>query len=148
MEALLVPETAGLKSGLVTVRSVTVHVAVGEGFFDPGNVRTGYELRDHLVHGTPTPGVLEEEATEFAEFTRLWAFDVLRDYLKLAQTIGAETIAAIVGHLEAGPCEEACSWLDEHGGSSIVAEYRSALRPTGDAHDGSPRVAELVANDQ
>lgn len=131
MEALLVPETIGLKSGLVTVRSVAVHVAVGQGFFDPGKVRAGYELRDHLVHGTPTPGVLEKEATEFAEFTRLWAFDVLRDYLKLASVITAEGVAEIVRHLEDGPCEEVCSWLEDHGGASIVNEYRDALRARG-----------------
>jgi hypothetical protein len=129
MEALLVPEKAGLKAGVVTVRSVAVHVAVGEGFFDPGNVTAGYQLRSDLVHGTPTSDVLDKEATEFAEFTRLWAFEIFRDYLKLAQAISAEGIAAIVGHLDSGPCEEVCSWLEENDGSSIVAEYREALRP-------------------
>ena len=128
MEALLVPETTGLKSGLVTVRSVAVHVAVGKGFFDPGKVRAGYELRDHLVHGTPTHRVLEKEATEFAEFTRLWAFDVLCDYLKLASVITAEGVVDVVRHLENGPCEEVCSWLEGYGGAFIVAEYRDALR--------------------
>lgn len=71
----------------------------------------GYELRNDLVHGTPTPDVLDTEATELAEFMRFWAFDIFRDYLKLAQTIGADGIAAIVGYLDAGPCQEVCIWL-------------------------------------
>jgi hypothetical protein len=129
MEAILVPETSGLKAGVVTVRSVAVHVAIGRGFFDPGNVMAGYQLRSDLVHGTPTPDVLDKDATEFAEFTRLWAFDVFRDYLKLAADIGADSVTAIVGHLGRGPCDEVCSWLEEHGGASIIAEYRDVQRP-------------------
>jgi hypothetical protein len=131
MEALLVPETSGLKAGVVTVRSVAVHVAVGNGFFDPGNVMAGYQLRSDLVHGTPTPDVLNKEATEFAEFTRLWAFDVFRDYLKLARDLGAESVTAIVGYLDGGACDEVSSWLEEHGGASIVAEYRG-VQPRAD----------------
>jgi hypothetical protein len=73
MEAILVPERSGLKAGVVTVRSVAVHVAVGNGFFDPGRVMAGYQLRSDLVHGTPTPDALDTEATKFAEFTRRWA---------------------------------------------------------------------------
>ncbi len=127
MEAILVPEKSGLKAGVVTVRSVAVHVAVGEGFFDPGDVMAGYQLRSDLVHGTPTSDVLDREATDFAEFTRLWAFDVFRDYLKLAKTISAGTVTAVAGHLDSGPCNDVCSWLEEYGGSSIVAEYRELL---------------------
>jgi hypothetical protein len=127
MEALLIPEKAGLKAAVVTVRSVAVHIAIGEHFFNPDEVIAGYQLRSDLVHGTPTFDVLDTEATEFAEFTRRWAFDVFRHYLRLAQVIGADEIAAIVGHLDGGPCIEVCSWLEEHGGSSIVAEYREAL---------------------
>jgi hypothetical protein len=126
MEALLVPETSGLKAGVVTVRSVAVHVAVGAGFFDPGDVMAGYQLRSDLIHGAPTTDVLNKEATDFAEFTRLWAFDVLRDYLTLAHTISADTVTAIVSHLDKGSCTEVCSWLEEHGGSSVVAEYRGS----------------------
>jgi hypothetical protein len=148
MEALLVPEKAGLKAGVVTVRSVAVHVAVGERFFDPGNVMAGYQLRSDLVHGTPTSDVLEKEATEFAEFTRLWAFEVFRDYLKLAQAISAEGIAAIVRHLDSGPCEEVCSWLEEHGGSSIVAEYRDALRPRDERGQGWAEVCAACASER
>ena len=99
IEAILVPEKSGLKAAPVTVRSVAVHVAVGAGFFDPGKTVTGYELRSDLVHGTPTSDVLDRDATEFAEFTRSWAFNVLRDYLKLAKTIGAGTVNDIVANL-------------------------------------------------
>jgi hypothetical protein len=123
----LVPERSGLKAGVVTVRSVAVHVAVGNGFFDPGKVMAGYQLRSDLVHRTPTPDVLDKEATEFAEFTRLWAFDVFRDYPSLAIAIGAGTVKEIAAHLDSGPCNDVRSWLDEYSGSSIVAEYTESL---------------------
>jgi hypothetical protein len=58
MEAILVPETsAAPKAGVVTVRSVAVHVAAGEPFFSPAEIMAGYELRSDLVHGTPTADV-------------------------------------------------------------------------------------------
>jgi hypothetical protein len=64
--AVLVPETSSaLKAGVVTVRSVAVHVALEEGFYDPGEIMLGYELRNDLVHGTPTPGVPDKEASDF-----------------------------------------------------------------------------------
>jgi hypothetical protein len=125
MESLLVPERTGLKAGVVTVRSVAVHVAVGSGFFDPADTMNGYDLRSDLIHGTPTPDVSDRRATEFAESRRRWAFEVLDDYLKLAKDIGAVTVKQIVAHLDGGPCDEVCTWLDEQGGSAIVAEYRA-----------------------
>ena len=54
MEALLVPESVGLKAEVVTVRSVAVHVALGRGFFDPGEIMTAYSLRNDLIHGATT----------------------------------------------------------------------------------------------
>ena len=129
MEAILIPEKAGLKAAVVTVRSVAVHIAVGEPFSNPGEVMAGYRLRSDLIHGTPTSDVLDTQATEFAEFTRHWAFDVFRYYLRLAKAIDAGGIAAVIGHLDSGPCEDACSWLEEHGGIAVVEEYRDALRP-------------------
>jgi hypothetical protein len=85
----------------------------------------GYELRSDLVHGTPTSDVLDKEAIEFAESRRLWAFNVFRDYLKLAKAIGAGTVTDIVTRLDGGPCDEVCSWLEDHGGSSVVDEYKN-----------------------
>jgi hypothetical protein len=126
---ILIPEKAGLKAAVVTVRSVAVHIAVGEPFPNPGEVMAGYRLRSDLVHGTPTSDVLDTQATEFAEFTRHWAFDVFRNYLRLANAIDADGITAVIGHLDGGPCEDACAWLEEHGGMTIVAGYRDALRP-------------------
>jgi hypothetical protein len=137
MEAILVPEKAGLKAGVVTVRSIAVHIAVDQPFFDPGEVMAGYQLRSDLVHGTPTPDVLDKEATAFAEFTRRWAFDVFRDYLTLVKDSGAGTVTEIAAHLDRGPCNDVCSWLEEHGGSSIVAEYRESLKPK-DKQSGPP----------
>jgi len=137
MEAILVPERSGLKAGVVTVRSGAVHLAVGQGFFDPGYVVAGYELRNDLVHGSPTPDVLDDEATRLAEFTRMWAFDVLRDYLTLAKHLGAGSVREIAAHLDHGACHDICAWLDEHGGSSIVAEYRDSVTPK-DRQGGSP----------
>jgi hypothetical protein len=63
MEAILIPEKAGLKAAVVTVRSVAVHIAVGEPFSNPGKVMAGYKLRNDLVHGTPTSDVLDTQAT-------------------------------------------------------------------------------------
>jgi hypothetical protein len=47
----------------------------------------------------------------------------------LAKAIDADGITALIGHLDGGPCEDACTWLEEHGGIAVVAEYRDALRP-------------------
>jgi hypothetical protein len=129
MEAILVPETFGLKAGVVTVRSVAVHVAVGEGFYAPQQIMLGYLLRNDLVHGTPTMDIPGKEATDFAESRRGWAFNVFRDYLKLAKDLGAATVKDVVRHLDTDPCDRVCAWLEEHGGSAIVAEYRDALAP-------------------
>jgi hypothetical protein len=130
MEAILVPESSGLKAGIVTVRSVAVHVAIGGGFFHPHKTVAGYELRNDLVHGKPTFDVLDKDAADFADFTRLWGFDVLRDYLKLAKTIDATSVSDIIDHLSNGSCDQVCAWLDEHDGSAIVEEYKSSATPT------------------
>ena len=60
MEALLVPETIGLKAEIVTVRSVAVHAALDHGFFDPGEIMAAYRLRSDLIHGTPTSEILRK----------------------------------------------------------------------------------------
>jgi len=124
MEALLVPESTGLKAEVVTVRSVAVHIALDHHFFDPSEIMTAYRLRSDLVHGTPTSEVLEGDATDAAEFRRLWAFGVLCDYLELADAIDATTVKDITAYLDQGKCNDACEWLKEHGGSAVVAEYR------------------------
>ncbi len=132
MEAILVPEvSSALKAGVVTVRSVAVHVALDDGFFDPGEIMLGYGLRSDLVHGTPTSGVPDKEAADFSESRRRWAFNVFQDYLILAKKIGAASSADIINHLDRGHCGNVCAWLDEHGGSAIVAEYRRSLVPKG-----------------
>ncbi len=124
MEALLVPETIGLKAEVVTVRSVAVHVADGHGFFDPGEIIAAYQLRSDLIHGNPTPEILDKDATDFADFRRLWAFRVLCDYLALAKSIGATKVRDIVPYLDDGKCNDVCVWLEQHGGSAVVAQYR------------------------
>jgi hypothetical protein len=149
MEAILIPERVGLKAGVVTVRSVAVHVALEEMFYDPGQIMLSHSLRSDLVHGTPTMDVPDKEATDFAESRRGWAFNVLRDYLKLAKDIGAATVNDVLGHLDAGPCDRVCAWLEEHGGSAIVAEYRNALapEPCQDRNEdgrGSPRTVKTL----
>ncbi len=123
----LVPETTGLKAEVVTVRSVAVHAALGHGFFDPGEIMTAYLLRSDLVNGTPTPEILEGDAVDFADDRRLWAFRVLSDYLELVQAIGATTIRDIVSYLDKGKCNDVCAWLEDHGGSEMVAEYRKVV---------------------
>lgn len=132
MEAILVPESSSaLKAGVVTVRSVAVQVALEKEFLNPGEIMLGYQLRSDLVHGTPTSGVQDKEATDFAETRRFWAFGVFRDYLRLAKAIEASTVTDIVGYLDSQHCEKVCDWLDEHGGSAIVAEYKHSVRPGG-----------------
>lgn len=130
MEAILVPETSSaLKAGVVTVRSVAVHIALDKEFFSPGEIMQGYVLRSYLVHGTPASGVPDKEATDFAESRRYWAYTVFRDYLKLAKAIEAAEVAEIVGHLDREHCDKVCTWLEERGGSEIVAEYRKSMAP-------------------
>jgi hypothetical protein len=127
MEALLVPESHGLKAEVVTVRSVAVHVALGRGFFDPGEIMAAYRLRNALVHGAPTAELLEKDVSDFADFRRRWAFGVLCDYLDLATSIGCVTVEDLVAHLDTGACRDVCTWLEEHGGGRIVDEYRKVV---------------------
>jgi hypothetical protein len=127
MESLLVPENVGLKAGLVTVRSVAVHVALDHTFFDPGDIVTAYGLRSDLVHGTPRPDVLDEDGTNFAEMRRRWAFEVLRDYLTLVANTELDDIRAVVAYLDTGKCNDVCDWLDQFGAKDIVREYRTAI---------------------
>jgi hypothetical protein len=130
MEAILVPETSSaLKAGVVTVRSVAVHIALDKEFFSPGEVMLGYALRSALVHGTPTSGVPDKEATDFAESRRYWAYTVFRDYLKLAKSIEAAEVADIVSYIDREHCDKVCAWLEERGGSEIVVEYRKSVAP-------------------
>jgi hypothetical protein len=132
MEAILVPETSStLKAGVVTVRSVALHIALDKEFFSPDDIMLGYALRSDLVHGTPTSGVPDKEATEFAESRRYWAYTVFHDYLQLAKATEAVEVADIVGNLDREHCDKACAWLEEHGGSEIVAEYRKSVAPKG-----------------
>ena len=98
----------------------------------------GYQLRNDLVHGTPTPNVLDKEATDFAESKRRWAFDVFRDYLTLAKDIWAGTVPEIAGHLDGGACGDVCTSLEEYGWPGVVAEYRSSLNPKGSGVDQLP----------
>ena len=130
MEALLVPETVGLKAALVTVRSVAVHVALDKGFFDPGDILRAYELRSELVHGSPTWDVFEKDATEFADFRRLWAFHVLRDYIELAHSLNAQSVKEIVGALDGDASNRVCEWLTQQatpGARKLLEEFRTAL---------------------
>jgi hypothetical protein len=127
MESLLVPETAGLKAGVVTVRSVAVHIAVGSGFTDPGAIVNTYRLRNDLVHGTPTPEVRNKTAIRAAEDLRRWAFGVLKIYLHLSKDIDATTAQEIVAYLDRESCDKVCTWLEEYGGSDIAAEYRTSV---------------------
>jgi hypothetical protein len=127
MEALLVPETLELKAEIVTIRSVAVHVALDQGFFDPNEILLAYDLRNDLIHGAPTSDVIVTEALEFAEDRRYWAFRVLRDYLKLAKAIQATTVKDLVTKLDGDACLKVCEWLDDHGGARVVAEYRKVV---------------------
>jgi hypothetical protein len=86
-----------------------------------------YRLRSDLIHGTPTSEILEKDATDFAEFRRLWAYRVLRDYLELVRAIGATGVRDVVSYLDGGKCNDVCTWLEEHGGPDVVAEYRRII---------------------
>jgi hypothetical protein len=78
MEALLVPETVGLKAEVAIVRGVAVHAAVGHPDFDPGQIMGAYTLRSDLIHGHSIPDVLDEDAATFADFRRIWALPIPR----------------------------------------------------------------------
>lgn len=141
VEALLVPETIGLKAETVTVRSVAVHVALEKGFFDPGKILQAYELRNNLIHGAPTVDVINGEALELAEDRRHWAFLVLKDYLKFAKSIEATTVENLTTELDLNACVKVCEWLVEHGGSKVVGEYRKAVSASA-VPGGRPYVSE------
>lgn len=140
MEAILVPESSGLKAGAVTVRSVAVHVAVNHAFFHPRETVDGYYWRSQLVHGEPTYEVNEKDALEFAEDRRHWAFLVFSDYLSLTGSASLDSVKAVIAHLDAGPAMDVCRWLDENGGHQVVEEYQGMLdhpQPPGQARDAS-----------
>ncbi|MHB1499278.1 MAG: hypothetical protein ACYCXN_15370 [Acidimicrobiales bacterium] len=123
MEAILVPESTGLKSGVVTVRSVAVHVAIDQPFFNPESVVAAYYWRNQLTHGQATREVNEGDALEFAEDRRLWAFRVFSDYLSLTEEASFGNVKDVVAHLDAGPAIGVCRWLDANGGHEVVDEY-------------------------
>ena len=64
MEAILVPETTGLKAEVVTVRSIAIQVAIGKPFRDPNKTLLGYSVRNDLIHGGITFGFDEKEAED------------------------------------------------------------------------------------
>ena len=128
LEALLVPENAGLKAEAVTVRSLAVHAALEHSLSDPREIMFGYRLRSDLVHGTPTRDVIDKDETDFADSQRRWAFRLLYDYLQLVKTIGADDVGTVVSHLDRGTCNNVCNWLEERGGKAIVDEYRKRCR--------------------
>jgi hypothetical protein len=129
MEALLVPEDTGRKAGAVTVRSVAVHVALDEPFFNPTEIVAAYLWRNALVHGVPTHNLNETELAALAENRRMWAFRVFSDYLRLATRGGFESVDALVSHLDSEQGDRVCGWLIEHGGGHIVAEFRKVSTP-------------------
>ena len=88
IEALLVPETVGLKAEIVTVRSRRHPRCARPRVLRPrrGHRRHTAQHSD-LIHGAPTSEILEKDATDFAEFRRLWAFRVLCDYLEMVRAM-------------------------------------------------------------
>ena len=138
MEALLVPETSGLKGEVVTVRSVAVHLALEHRFLHPGEIMFGYGVRSELVHGNPARDFPEAEITSFAESRRGWAFRVLCDYLELATNLGTKTVEDLVAHLDRGACKDVCKWLEQYGGSKIVNKYRELVPAPATPADEAP----------
>jgi hypothetical protein len=127
MEALLVPEQAGLKAELVTVRSVAVHVALEKPFFHPFEIMSAYDLRSDLIHGAPTSDVFDKDATDFADDRKRWAWGVVCDYLELVQTIDAKSVQDVITYLDRNGCNDVCTWLVEQGGADVVREYRNVV---------------------
>jgi hypothetical protein len=127
MEALLVPESRGLKDGIVTVRSVAVHAAIEKPFFHPKEIRDAYEWRGKLVHGVPIPPEDDPKGQEILSDRRTWTFWVFRDFLQLAHREGFVTSRQMVTYLEREHIENVCRWLDEHGLVDVVKEYRKVV---------------------
>jgi hypothetical protein len=127
MESLLVPEDSGRKAGAVTVRSVAVHAALEEGFFNPFETVQGYLWRNQLIHGAPTRDVNETELVALAEDRERWAFRVFADYLRLAERHGFESVGKLVSHLDKEFGDQVCDWLVQYGGQEVVDEYQEML---------------------
>jgi len=127
MESLLVPETLGLKAGIVTVRSVAVHVALQKGFFHPKEVFEAYDQRDRLIHGKPITENEDRAGNDLADDRRRWAFRVFSDYIELVSQLGLSTIDEVVAHLDSDPAAMVCTWLAANGRKDIAKQYRRAL---------------------
>ena len=109
------------------MRSVAVHVALEQSFFNPFETVQAYLWRNALIHGAPTRHVNEKELVDIAEDREIWAFRVLSDYLRLAADRGFDSIEQLVAHLDAEQGDHVCEWLVTNGGDEVVEEYRDML---------------------
>jgi len=119
-------EDSGRKAGAVTVRSVAVHAALEEGFFNPFETVQGYLWRNQLIHGAPTRDVNETELVALAR-TGAMGFRVFADYLRLAERHGFESVGKLVSHLDKDS-ETVCDWLVQYGGQEVVDDTRRCCR--------------------
>jgi hypothetical protein len=133
MEAILVPETSGRKAELVTVRSVIVHVAADEGFFSPKFVMDGYEVRSRLVHGGSFRDDDPARLPESVASEVMWAYLVLRDFLRFASKSTSQSIQGLMREVDASTsADKTINWFRQQpGGEKVVNDYKEAVRERG-----------------
>ncbi|GEM_PF-1896770 len=128
IESLLVPEDCGSKAEVVTVRSVILQCALGEGFFHPGQTYSAYLVRCELVHGSPVGADVTGELQQLGSKCELWAREIIGASIAYAAQNQAPDVTTLVGSLDRSEAaQQACQWLAEHGGSEVVGKYRKAL---------------------
>jgi hypothetical protein len=128
MEAILVPETTGLKAEVVTVRSIAMQVAIGKPFRDPNKTLLGYSVRNELIHGGVTFGFDEKAAEDLRLDRQWWAFGVLKDFLVYIRDNEHGKLVEIMRALDrSDSMREVCEWFEQHGGEKLIGEYRKAV---------------------
>ena len=128
MEAILVPETIGLKAEVVTVRSIAMQVAIGKRFRDPNMTLFGYRVRNELIHGGVTFSFDEKQAEDLRLDRQWWAFDVLKDFLVYIRDNQHGKLIEVMRDLDrSDSMRQVCEWFEQHGGEKLIGEYKKAV---------------------
>lgn len=128
VESLLVPEDCSHKAEVVTVRSVVLQAALGEGFFHPAQTYSAYLVRCDLVHGTPLVMDLTGELERCAHDCAWWGIDIITAYVAYASRTPVADASKLVRTLDrSDAAEQAWRWFSAEGYDAIVSDYRAAV---------------------
>lgn len=125
IESLLVPETRGRKSGIVTIRSVAMQFGVKAGVFHPGVIQQAYELRNQLIHGGVT---LRREEGRLTRERQMWAYMVLQDYLRFVQINSLTSVRQVAAHIDRLVDQPLLDQIRQFGLQDAIDEYLEAVK--------------------